>query len=71
MPRIKDQLTSAHCSKNVEGWGGRVGEVPGYHQHQHLLRKVGMKEIIYWLVADFTPRESYLEFFLSQNELVC
>jgi hypothetical protein len=55
MPRIKDQLTSAHCSKNVEGWGGWVGEVPGYHQHQHLLRKLGLKEVIYWLVADSTP----------------
>jgi hypothetical protein len=55
MPRIKDQLTSPQCSKNVEGWGGWVGEVPGYHQHQHLMGKVGMKEVIYWLVADSTP----------------
>lgn len=73
MPRIKDQLTSAHCSKKVEGsggWvGGWVGEVPGCHQHQHLMGKVGMKEVIYWLVADSPPWESYLEVFLSQNEL--
>lgn len=59
MPRIKDQLTSAHCSKNVEGSGrwvdGWVGEVPGCHQHQHLMGKVGMKEVIYWLVADSSP----------------
>jgi hypothetical protein len=35
--------------------GGWVGEVPGCHQHQHLMGKVGMKEVIYWLVADSSP----------------
>lgn len=55
MPRIKDQLTSAPCSKNLEGWGRWVGEVPGYHQHQHLMDTAGLKEVIYWLVADSPP----------------
>jgi hypothetical protein len=68
MPRIKDQLTSPQCSKNVEGWGGWVGEVPGYHQHQHLMGKVGMKEVIYWLVA-IPPHENLIcsFFFLKMN----
>lgn len=59
MPRIKDQLTSAHCSKERgRFWwvGGWVGEVPGCHQHQQAPHGQGRYEGSHLLAGSrFTP----------------